>query len=128
VRTIERITLIYNANSGFWSAVVDSARKALDLNACSLCTITHGLTGERGEWRACSAGLDVPIDYLHRDELSSELLELTGGRLPCVLGESGAARHVLVGPDDLAACTGSASALERIIRERAAEAGLAFPE
>ena len=128
MRAIERLTLIYNANAGLWSAIVDSARKALDLKACTLCTITHGLAGERDEWRRCSAGLNVPIEYLHRDELPSELSALAGGRLPCVVADAGGERSVLAGPDDLAACAGSPEALERALRERAAAAGLAFPE
>ena len=46
---IKRLVLVYDANSGTWSAVLDSARKLLSLDACGLCAITHGLAGEKSE-------------------------------------------------------------------------------
>lgn len=125
-RTIERLILIFDANSGRWSALVDSAKKALQLNACSLCTITHGLAGEKAAWRECKAGLNVPVDYLHRDELGGGMAEV--GRLPCVVAEVGGERVVLVTPDTLSACGGEVDALDAELRASAARHGLAFPD
>ncbi len=51
---IRRLILIYNADAGKLSALVDSARKVLKLNGCALCSITHGLAGEKDEWRGMS--------------------------------------------------------------------------
>lgn len=128
MRTIERLILVYNANSGRWAALVDSARKALDLNACTLCTITHGLAGEKDSWRECRSGLNVPVDSLHRDELSEEVARLTTGGLPCILAEAGGERWVLLDPRALASCAGSVEALDRELRSAAASAGLVFPD
>jgi hypothetical protein len=127
MRNIDRLTLVYSARSGLWASIVDSARKAFDLNACTLCTITHGLAGAKEEWRTCTVGLNVPIDYLHSDELKGELGELASARLPCVIAHAGSDLYVLVEPDALAECAGSVSALDRALRSSAQAAGLAFP-
>ncbi|HSL81751.1 MAG TPA: hypothetical protein VLF66_03190 [Thermoanaerobaculia bacterium] len=42
-RRIDRLILVYAAESGLTNAVVDSAKKLLMVKGCSLCAITHGL-------------------------------------------------------------------------------------
>lgn len=125
---IERLVLVYDANSGTWSAVVDSARKLLALDACGLCAITHGLTGERPEWTSCKEGLGVDVGELHRDELTPAMRDLTSGLLPCVVAETPAGSVVIVARDDLGACEGEPSALSDLIRERIRERGLVLPD
>lgn len=66
---IERLILIYDANSGGAAALVDLTKKLLRLDGCSLCNITHGILGVKQEWRNCKRELNVPVDYLHRDEI-----------------------------------------------------------
>ncbi len=104
---IRRLILIYNADSGRLNAWVDNARKILKLNGCSLCSITHGLAGEKSEWRSCRAEIGVPIDYLHRDEIFGPMKELVGDTLPCVVAETGAGPRMLLTPDVLDRCSGS---------------------
>ena len=78
-RTIERLIFVFDADSGALSAFFDSAKKALRLGGCALCTITHGLAGERSEWRECKEELGVPVEYVHRDEIGPELREALRG-------------------------------------------------
>lgn len=114
----DRIYLVFNADSGRWNALLDSARKALSLASCSLCALTHGLAGEKSEWNDIKCSLGIPILYLHRDDSPRAVREATAGRLPCVVAETGSEVSVIVTPEDLDACHGSLDAFGRLLRER----------
>ena len=64
-RTIDRLIFVFAANSGLLSAAVDSAKKVLRLRGCSLCSITHGLAGEKREWSECREEIGVPVLQVH---------------------------------------------------------------
>lgn len=106
-REIRRLVLVFDADTGKLNAFVDSARKVFRLNGCALCSITHGLAGEKSEWKDCRAELGVPVDYLHRDELAGRLQELVGGRLPCVVAETDEGPLLLLSSQVLERCKGS---------------------
>lgn len=82
---VKKLVFVYNANSGVLDAIVDSARKLLRINGCALCAVTHGIVGEKSEWRACDRALGAPIDYLHLDEIPAQLQPHVNGRAPCVV-------------------------------------------
>lgn len=123
---IESLILVYNADSGRVAAFLDSARKALSIGACTLCDLTHGLFGERGEWSECRLAYRVPVSALHRDEVDVETAAVAG-ELPTVLAVSASRTVQLVTAPQLAACTGVDS-LDQAIREGAREHGLSFPD
>jgi hypothetical protein len=110
-RTIERLIFVFDADSGALSAFFDSAKKALRLGGCALCTITHGLAGERSEWRECKEELGVPVAYVHRDEVGPKLTEVLGGKLPAVVAEAGGELVQLMDRDALERCRGSVADL-----------------
>lgn len=109
---IKRLLFIFDADSGKWGAFVDSAKKLLMLKGCALCTITHGLAGEKAEWSNCKEELGAPIDYLHRDELDNTLKQLVGENLPCIVAMIPTGYIMLVKPDVLDRCKGSVSELK----------------
>lgn len=106
---IRHLTLVYNADGGALSAFADSARKLLQLGGCTLCSITHGVMGEKQDWRSCREALGVPVDVLHRDEVPPALRDLVGANLPCVVAATDEGPLLLLGPDVLARCRGSVS-------------------
>ncbi len=124
---VRRLILIYNADTGKLNALVDSARKVLKLNGCALCDITHGLTGERSEWRSCRAELGVPIDILHRDEIFGRLKQLVEDTLPCVVAETAGGPQVLLTPDVLERCRGSVADFKGRLLTHAAMRDLEIP-
>ncbi len=124
---IRRLILIYNADAGRLSALVDSARKVLRLNGCSLCSITHGLAGEKEEWSDCQTEIGVPIDYLHRDEVFGPMKQLVGETLPCVVAETASGPQVLLTPDELERCRGSVDDFKGRLETHAAMRDLEFP-
>lgn len=101
---IEKIVLVYNASAGVLNALLDSTKKLLSVNGCSLCRITHGLFGEKDEWKTCQESLGVEVAYLHRDELEPALAKLVGDSLPCVVAETKSGRQILMGPEVLSRC------------------------
>ena len=124
---IDRLSFIFDANSGFAAAVVDSVRKVIRLNGCDLCTITHGITGEKSEMVSCRESLGVPVDYVHRDEMDAEMIEVTGNRLPAVVAHSGSSAWLLLDRDAIARCKGSVSDFRGKLAFFAAKLGLALP-
>lgn len=106
-RTIDRLVFVFDADSGAISAFFDSARKTLKLGGCALCSITHGVTGERSTWRDCREEIGVPVEYVHRDEVQGALGEAVGDSLPCVIAAVEGELIRLLDREVLERCKGS---------------------
>lgn len=109
------------------SAAIDSARKLFKLNGCTLCSITHGLAGERPEWQECKTELRVPVAYFHRDDMPADVRLAAGEHLPTVLARVGPEIIPLLSPDTLSRCNGKVADLRGRIRHHARLAGLTLP-
>ncbi|RAJ15386.1 GTPase [Arenibacter echinorum] len=66
----ERLVFVYNANSGFGNALLDSVHKTLDPKTynCNLCAITFGFFSENNKWKKFRQGSGLEMEFLHRDE------------------------------------------------------------
>lgn len=126
-RPIDRLILVYGADSGRLNALVDSARKLLRVKGCSLCAITHGLAGERSEWRECRDALGVPVDTYHRDDMPPEVAAALDGGVPAVLAQSGDGLQVLMGPEVLDRLQGAMADFRGRLLTHAAMKGLSLP-
>ena len=126
-RPIERLVLVYGADSGRLNALVDSAKKLLRVKGCSLCAITHGLAGERSEWRECREALGVPIDTYHRDEMPPDVAAALGGGVPAVLAQSDGGLQMLMGPEVLDRLQGGIADFRGRLLTHAAMKGLSLP-
>jgi len=126
--TIDRLLFVYNADAGKWNAFVDSAKKLFMVNGCALCSITHGLTGEKSDWRDCRDELGVPIDYVHRNEISPRLRNVIGESIPSVVAEVNGNYVVLMDPDVLDRCRGSVADFKGRLHLHASMKGLMFPQ
>ena len=111
-RKVDRLLFVFNADTGSFNAFLDSAKKVLKIKGCTLCAITHGLAGEKSEWRDCKEEMGVPIDYVHRDEISSDLRAIIGDKRPCVVAQTGMDLVLLLAPDVLDRCQGSVADLK----------------
>jgi hypothetical protein len=121
---IDRLLFVYNADSGRWNALVDSAKKLFMVNGCALCSITHGLAGEKQEWRDCADTFGIAIEYVHRDEVSSRLASVVGIDLPAVVAEVAGEYIILMGPDVLERCRGSVADFKGRLNLHASMRGL----
>ena len=126
---IDRLYFVYNADSGTLAAIVDSAKKLLSINGCPLCSLTHSLVGERAEWVNCRETIGVPVDYVHRNELTGAMKgAVEGESLPCVLAKSGDRIVMLLTADTIRRCNGSIADLRGRLSVHAAMRELAFPD
>lgn len=124
---IDTLVLVYGADSGLVNALADSAKKLLRLKGCTLCTLTHGLAGERAEWQECKEAFGVPIAYYHRDDVPDDVRRAAGEALPCVLARVGREYVLLLGPEALARCNGKVADFKGRLRHNANLHGLVLP-
>jgi hypothetical protein len=126
-RQIERLLFIYDADSGALSAIADSARKLLSINGCPLCSLTHSLAGEKREWKTRKEGIGVPVDYVHRDELTEQMKAVVGTSLPCVVAKAAGEMTILLTPDVIARCKGGIADFRGRLKTYAAMRDLELP-
>ena len=68
------IVFVYNADTGLFNLMADTAHKMLSPGtyACSLCAVTHTPVGMRRAWKQFLESLDIPVQFLHRDQWRQE--------------------------------------------------------
>lgn len=123
-KSVDRLVFVYNADSGLLATIADSARKLLNINGCTLCSLTHSAVGEKSEWTSCKESLGVPVDYVHRDELDARLGSVVQNDLPCVLAETGGALVMLLRSDVIKRCSGSLADFRGRLKMHAVMRGL----
>jgi hypothetical protein len=117
---MEKPTLIfvYNADSGFVSTLLDIGHKIVSPQtySCNLCAITHSTFSMRDEWKNFVAGLGVPIEFLHRDELEKQYGMRAVG-LPAVFRRTDGALETWISREEINNCH-SLQDLEQLIRTK----------
>jgi hypothetical protein len=75
------LLFVYNADAGIFNALSDWAHKILSpaTYACSLCALTYSHVGMRAAWKRFLLRLDLPAEFLHRDEFRARF-----GREDCL--------------------------------------------
>jgi hypothetical protein len=63
------LIFIYNAGSSVFEVASDFAHKIFSPKTynCDLCSLTHGNFGEKKEWKAFIASLEIPVNFYHKD-------------------------------------------------------------
>lgn len=66
----DSLILVYNADSGLFTALADAAHKLLSpaTYACSLCAITYGAFAMHRAWRDFLGSLPLKKRFHHRDD------------------------------------------------------------
>jgi hypothetical protein len=85
------LIFVYNADSSLGAQLKDYAHKAVSPSTyeCSLCQITYGGLGMKGEWKDFLKTLPQEVVFLHRDELHAQYPDLKGVKFPVVLKKEG---------------------------------------
>ena len=70
---MKKLIFVYNADSGLFSALTDSAHKIFSPKTykCNLCKLTYGLKNMKKEWADFIDALPHKVEFLHRDEFQS---------------------------------------------------------
>jgi hypothetical protein len=126
VTAIERLTGVYHADGGLAGELRYGLGKLLGRAHCSLCDLTHGVVREREEWRALVRRLGVPVALVHLNERDEDIVRLSDGCTPCVIGHTDSGLRLLLGPAELDACAGDLAAFEQRLRQATELAGLSF--
>jgi hypothetical protein len=109
---IVRYLGVYDADGGLVGEVRYVVGHLLGTAECALCDITHSLAGRRRAWDRMVAGLGVPFDLRHRNELTpAEREAVAAPGLPVVVAELEDGRFVpLLDRKALARCGGDVAA------------------
>jgi len=69
-KTDIRLIFIYNADSGPISLIKDFFHKVLKPSTyeCNLCAVSYGNFTMKKDWKNYIKTLDVPVEFLHRDQ------------------------------------------------------------
>jgi len=96
---------VWNADSGWQHALMDSLRKVLrpESGSCDLCRLTYGVAGPRAAWKRFLKEWDRPAYFVHRDEFRRMDPEgkWHGLPLPAVLEWQGGGWAPVIGADTL---------------------------
>ncbi len=112
------LVFVYNADSGFVSTLLDIGHKIVSPQtyACNLCAITHTTFSMRDEWKNFVAGLGVPVEFLHRDELA-ERHGLRDVPLPAIFLKTEAGLKPWISRDEINHCR-SLDELKRLVEQK----------
>lgn len=99
------LIFVYNANSGLFNTLSDAAHKIFSPRTyqCNLCALTHSAIGMRREWKQFLDSLDVPLEFLHADELKARY-GVAGVPLPAIFKRGDENAEVLLDAKSINAC------------------------
>ncbi len=69
------LILVYNAESGFFNVIKDGLHRIISPSTyqCNLCALTYGTFKMKDEWKTFIDKLQIPAQFLHRDEFLAML-------------------------------------------------------
>ena len=97
---IDGLVGVYDARGSLRGELAYAWGKLTGRAHCALCDITHRGVRRRPELDRWIRTLPVPLELVHLDERTDDVVAASEGRTPCVLARTPAGR--LVEPDDLA--------------------------
>lgn len=99
------LVFIYNADSGLFNAVTDMAHKVLSPQTyqCNLCALTYSTFRMRKGWKVFLETLEIPLEFLHADELKSRY-RISGVPLPAIFKKEGEELELLIDADSINEC------------------------
>ncbi|PIW69686.1 MAG: hypothetical protein COW08_05890 [Ignavibacteriales bacterium CG12_big_fil_rev_8_21_14_0_65_30_8] len=91
------IIFVYNADSGYFNKLTDSAHKLLSPStySCNLCSISHSSFGMKKEWKEFLHSIKYQLEFLHRNELSKKY-NITKINLPAILIKENNSIRILI--------------------------------
>lgn len=102
---VEKLILVYNAQSGKISGVMDALHKILSPQTynCSLCKITHAAFGEKSLWKEYRKHSGITMEFLYADEFRKQYASKFGHKFdfPVVLAEGVNGLEIFVSKNEL---------------------------
>jgi hypothetical protein len=128
-RRVTRLVGVYRANGGARGEIAYVLGKLVGRAHCSLCDVTHSPVRRKADWDRMVAGLGVPFDLLHLNEVTGRVQQLVPGKdaAPAVLAEVAGRVEVVLAADDLEHLAGDVGAFEQALRRALEHRSLALP-
>lgn len=108
----DRLVIVYNANAGWASALIDAAHKLVrpETYECSLCMISYGAVSMRRPWRNYLDSLAIEKQFYHRQDFARaypvDLFPIIDGlNLPAIFIEADGKLHGLLSSKQLDSLT-----------------------
>ena len=100
-----KLVFVYNADSGLFNTMADIGHKLFSPQTyqCDLCTMTHGYFQARKEWKSFIDTLDIPTEFLHRDEFRRRYTD-NKDKLPAVFVASTTGLKIFLPADAISQC------------------------
>ena len=113
----DTIIFVYNADSGLFNTLTDTAHKLFspETYECNLCSMTFSGLGMKKEWREFLDTIDVPLEFLHKDEFKEKYG--TKVELPAIFLKSGNDLNLIIDAESINKCKDIAE-LKQIVSER----------
>lgn len=112
------LVFVYNADSGLVNTLLDIGHKIVSPQTynCNLCALTHSTFSIRSEWKDFIEQLGVPVEFLHRDELSRQH-DIHGVALPAVFRKTDGRLQELINRNQIDHCH-SLDDLKRLVEQK----------
>ena len=113
----DTIVFVYNADSGLFNTLTDTAHKLFspETYECNLCAMTFSALGMKKEWKEFLDTMDIPLEFLHRDELKEKYS--TEVELPAIFLKSGKELNLVIDANAINECKDIAD-LKQLINEK----------
>ncbi|GIU85263.1 MAG: hypothetical protein KatS3mg008_2038 [Acidimicrobiales bacterium] len=121
--SVERLTGVYDADSGLRGELSYAIGKVLGRRHCALCEVTHAGLRQKEEWRSCVAAVPIPFDLLHRDQVDPAVMASVGARPPFVMASVRGSWHVVARREEIERCEGDPARLFETIEANLARLG-----
>lgn len=100
-----KLIFVYNADSGKKRALMDTFHKLISPQTynCNLCDITFGLFAENKTWKKFRKSVDIPMEFLHRDEFLKQFASKFGAKfmLPVILVENNGELELFISTEEI---------------------------
>lgn len=109
------LIFVYNADSGLINALNDGILKILSPSTydCKLCGLTFGVMSMKSKWKEFIEGLELPVEFLHRDEFNDRY-ELQDAEFPSVFIQEGNDMRELVSREEFEAINSLDELMDRL--------------
>ena len=97
-----KLVFIYNADSGLLNAVKDyfHKKRSPDTYECNLCMQTFGGFSMKKDWKSYINDLDVPTEFLHKDEFEKNY-DVKNAEYPSAYLRNGSGMKLIISKDEM---------------------------
>ncbi|MCP2507490.1 MAG: hypothetical protein NLN64_04265 [Candidatus Thalassarchaeaceae archaeon] len=117
-QSVIRLYGIYHADGGIIGELSYVIGKIRGTAHCSLCDITHNKISTKKDWKEFVNNLGAPMELLHLNERSNELIEISDNKTPCIVSEVNNKLEIIITSEELDICKKSVDKFKEILNNK----------